>query len=191
MTELLLGCGFQRKKQARIPGDDIEWKDLVTLDHNPDCKPDLFCNLDDDDLWVCLALTCQGEKVTESGELKENFFTEVHAYEVLEHLGRQGDFVSFFSTFNNIYRILVPGGLLFATCPSPRSVWAWGDPGHTRVIQQESLVFLDQSQYTFSLGKSPMSDYRNWWKGDFQTISSTDDGTTHRFILKAVKPVRI
>jgi hypothetical protein len=191
MTELLLGCGFQRKKQARRPGDDDEWKDLVTLDHNPNCKPDLHCDLNTI-LWQCRALTSQGEKVLNENELlREDFFAEVHAYEVLEHLGFQGDVPSFFGTFNNLYRILVPDGLLFATCPSPRSSWLWGDPGHCRVIQKESLMFLDQSQYTFGLGKSPMSDYRNWWKGDFQAMSATDDGTTHRFVLKAIKPARI
>jgi len=56
-------------------------------------------------------------------QIREDFFDEVHAYEVLEHLGRQGDYRSFFATFANIYRVLVPGGLLLATVPSRYSGW--------------------------------------------------------------------
>lgn len=203
MSELLLGCGHSRKKQACIPGALLEWNDLVTLDSNELCNPDIVCNLnpsfDTGNWWV------HGyEKYEQSPyfvrpvnqtwnylEFKENIFDEVHAYEVLEHLGKQGDIQSFFSTFANIYRILVPDGLLFATCPSRFSPWLWGDPGHTRAIQQESLIFLDQGQYKFQLGKTAMSDYRNDWKGDFKCLSSTDDRTFHRFVLQAIKPARL
>src|SRR3546814_6014455 len=74
-------------------------------------------------------------------------FDEVHAYEVLEHLGSQGDFRSFFAHFGEIYRALKDGGILFATVPAWDSVWAWADPSHRRVIAPETLVFLDQTQY--------------------------------------------
>src|ERR1700677_377234 len=199
MSELLLGCGYRWDKIAKAPGKLAEWDDLVTLDINPDCKPDLQCDLNDP-YWCCRPLTSRGEravakyiddKTCVNNELHENYFSEVHAYEVLEHLGQQGDITSFFHAFDNIYRILIPNGLLFATCPSIRSNWLWGDPGHRRVIQKESLIFLDQSQYTLQIGKTPMSDYRNTWKSDFQILSSTDDGQFHRFVLQAIKPARI
>jgi hypothetical protein len=190
MTELLLGCGHSRKKQAHVPGTSIDWEDLITLDNNANCKPDIHCNLDTE-LWPCMALNSHGERATIGTQLQENYFAEVHAYEVLEHLGRQGDIGSFFSTFANIYRILLPGGYLFGTTPSVRSSWLWGDPGHRRTIQKESLIFLDQGQYVFQISKTPMSDYRDDWKGDFQIMSSTDDGTFHRFALQAIKPARI
>jgi hypothetical protein len=207
MTELLLGCGHVRDKRAYNPcmiglehyafepgSGNLYWENLVTLDINPNCKPDLQCDLDNEH-WYCRATNSIGEKCVQwehrPAPLLDSFFTEVHAYEVLEHLGRQGDATSFFNTFYNIWRILVPDGLLFATCPSRRSPWAWGDPGHTRVIQPESLVFLDQSQYTQQLGKTPMTDYRNRWRGDFQIMSSTDNGKTHRFVLQAIKPSRL
>ena len=176
MTELLIGCGHSRKKQARVPGTSDDWNNLVTLDINEACSPDIVCDLNQEQ-WF------------DHGGF-ESSFEEVHAYEVLEHLGRQGDITSFFSTFYNIWRILVPDGYLFATCPSRHSPWAWGDPGHTRIISPESLIFLDQGQYNFQLGKTAMSDYRAEWKGDFQCVSSTDDRTFHRFVLKAIKPAR-
>lgn len=194
MSELLLGCGHSRKKRFRVPGTSEDWEDLVTLDINPDCKPDLVCNLE---TFCVHDATDKGLNFITSGRdnrghfvIKSDQFAEVHAYEVLEHLGRQGDITSFFNTFNHIYRILIPGGYLFATCPSIRSVWAWGDPGHTRAIQEESLIFLDQGQYTDQIGKTSMSDYRYIWKGDFKILSSTDDGTFHRFVLQAIKPAR-
>jgi Methyltransferase domain len=194
MTELLLGCGHTRDKRACHPEKFLEWDNLVTLDINPDCKPDLQCDLSNEH-WYCRAMTSIGEKCVQwehrAAPLLDNFFTEVHAYEVLEHLGTQGDYASFFNTFDNIWRILVPGGLLFATCPSRRSAWAWGDPGHTRLIQPETLAFLDQSEYAFQVGKTSMTDYRHIWRRDFKCMSSTDDGETHRFVLQAIKPARL
>jgi hypothetical protein len=193
MTELLLGCGHSRVKQAHNPGTSTDWENLVTLDSNGDCKPDLHCNLNDS-FWLARAMNSIGEKCLmhphERSAIQNDFFSEVHAYEVLEHLGTQGDYASFFHTFYNIWRVLINGGILFATCPSRHSAWAWGDPGHTRLIQPESLVFLDQNQYTVQLGKTPMTDYRSVWKGDFKILSSIDDRQCHRFVLEAVKPAR-
>jgi hypothetical protein len=176
--QLLLGCGHSREKRMGWPGRDWnrEWEDLITLDNNPDCKPDIIFDLS---CWDWNA-----------PKLKENFFDEIHAYEILEHLGAQGDANSFFTTFFNLYRLLVPGGLVFATTPSRYSGWLWGDPGHTRAIIPESLSFLDQSNYA-ECGRTTRSDYRSIWKGDFKTLHSSDaDKQTHAFILQAIKPAR-
>jgi SAM-dependent methyltransferase len=118
-------------------------------------------------------------------------FDRVHAYEVLEHLGQQGDASSFFAHFGEAYRILKPGGYLAATCPSWKSMWAWGDPSHRRVLTAGSLVFLDQTEYQRQVGKTAMSDFRWLWKGDFELAFGQDDGEAFRFILRAVKPSRI
>ena len=187
MVELLLGCGHQRKKLACLLGSSPEWTDLVTLDNNYDCSPDIICDLNTS-YWKAFR-TKRSQFFDDAWFFKESMFNEVHAYEVLEHLGTQGDAESFFSTFYNIWHVLVDGGHLFATCPSRHSPWLWGDPGHTRVIHSESLIFLDQENYK-QLGKTAMSDYRSQWKGDFKIINSTDDGTWHLFVLQAVKPVR-
>jgi hypothetical protein len=117
-------------------------------------------------------------------------FDEVHAYQVLEHLGQQGDVLSFFATFNEIWQALKPGGHLFAMVPSIKSRWCWGDPSHKRVIQPESLVFLDQEEYHKQVGHNSMSDFRHIWKGDFSVEHSEDDGNDHTFVLKAHKPAR-
>jgi SAM-dependent methyltransferase len=123
--------------------------------------------------------------------LEDDMFDEVHAYEILEHLGRQGDVVSFFQTFGEIWRILRPKGVLCATVPDWKSMWAWGDPSHTRVITSGSLVFLDQTEYQKQVGVTPMSDFRSIWKGDFMRIGQQTRGENFIFCLEAQKPARL
>lgn len=173
--QLLLGCGHSRDRRVSMDGA-TEFTNLTTLDISPRTNPDFIWDL---------------EKYP--WPFEPNTFDEVHAYEVLEHLGRQGDYLSFFKCFSEIWHILKPNGLLCATCPSMTSRWAWGDPGHTRIIAHESLVFLDQCQYISQLdgvNKTPMTDYRNIYKADFAMSLSQDDGESFRFILTAVKPSR-
>ncbi len=191
MKELLLGCGHSRDRKIFVPGSDKrEWENLYTLDNNKTCKPDLLCNIDLE-TWHISECSLHGQFATDGrGRLKDNFFDEIHAYEVLEHLGRQGEVHSFFSTFYNIYSLLCPFGFLFCSVPSYHSVWLWGDPGHRRVIQPQSLVFLDQTEYAKQLGNTAMSDYRNIWRGDFKPIWGKDNNETFFFILQAIKPAR-
>lgn len=171
--ELLIGCGSMRDK--RLTCDKThEWDDLTTLDYNADHNPDVYWDLN------MLPLP-----------FKPDTFDEIHAYEVLEHLGSQGDYKSFFALFSELHRILKPDGHLMATCPSRHSVWAYGDPSHTRIIQAESLIFLSQPHYTENVGKNSMSDFRSIYKADFEIMFAEDDKETVRFIIKAIKPSRI
>jgi SAM-dependent methyltransferase len=167
--ELLIGCGSNHTKRLATDGTK-GWDNLTTLDYNSDHNPDVVHDL----MTLPLPFVC-------------NEFDEVHAYEVLEHLGQQGDYKLFFAQFSEFWRLLKPNGHLLATCPSRNSVWAWGDPSHTRIMQLEQLVFLSQRQYREQVGKTPMSDFRNIYKADFETMDQDDDGETIRFVLKAIK----
>ena len=171
MLELLIGCGNSRRKKLGF--EKLEWDNLVTMDHDPNCGADILHDLDETP-WP----------------VEDDKFDEVHAYEVLEHLGQQGDWRAFFRHFGEIYRVLKPGGMLFATCPSYKSMWAWGDPSHTRVITSGSLMFLSQRQYKEQVGTTAMTDFRNIWKGDFEAEHIEDDGERITFALKAIKPPR-
>lgn len=171
--QLLIGCGSRREKLVAWPGSEA-WTDLVTLDINERHRPDVVHDLERLPLPF------------DSGA-----FDEVHAYEVLEHIGQQGDYLSFFALFSELWRILEPDGFVMATCPSASSRWAWGDPGHRRIISNESLVFLSQDQYSRQVGRTPMTDYRFCYRADFDTVHSRDDGATFSFALRAVKPSRI
>jgi predicted SAM-dependent methyltransferase len=167
--ELLIGCGSYHKKLMASDGTN-EWSNLTTLDYNEDHKPDVC--------WDLMELPLP---------FKDEEFDEIHAYEVLEHLGQQGDYKLFFAQFSEFWRLLKPNGHFLATCPSRNSVWAYGDPSHTRIMQLEQLVFLSQDQYKKQVGKTPMSDFRNIYKADFETVYQEDDGEAIRFVLKAIK----
>lgn len=173
--QLLIGCGASRAKKLYLKGNEA-WEDLVTLDVNPMHTPNVVHDL------TVLPLPFENDT-----------FSEIHAYEVLEHTGAQGDYKFFFAQFAEFWRILQPKGVLFATCPSRHSVWAWGDPSHTRVMQKEQLMFLCQPSYT-QVGKNPMSDFRYIYQADFDVIMMQEERAEEgalRFALRAVKPARL
>lgn len=190
--ELLLGCGHKRDKRMFPDPTRPAWENLVTLDSNADCKPDVIGDLES---W---GKTVAPVAWKDSGPLGGTTYAwplgevdEIHAYEVLEHLGRQGDYAHFFRFFTFVWHLLNNGGYFCATVPTRYSPWLWGDPGHRRAILQETLIFLNQPEYTRQCGVTSMSDYRFCYKADFDIVSSHDDRTTHAFILRAVKPSRI
>ena len=167
-TELLIGCGNTRKKQLSLPDKGHEWQDLVTLDMDPDCKPDVEWDLNHIPY-----------------PFEDNTFEEIHAYEVLEHYGQQGDWKAFFAHFSEFHRILKPGGMFFGVVPTWDSAWAWGDPGHTRVINTGTLSFLQQEIYERDIGDSAMTDYRHSYKVDFEVEGAQETNGRLCFVLVA------
>ena len=177
--ELLLGCGYKKEKRIVVPGTPSQWQNLTTVDVNPRCRPDVVADLNTEG-WYCT-----------TGIERYYAYDEIHAYEVLEHLGSQGDFQHFFRTFQNLWDLLKDGGYLCATTPSRHSPWLWGDPGHRRAILPESLVFLDQTEYTRQVDKTSMSDYRECYTADFRIVHSQENLYTHTFVLQAIRASRL
>jgi cyclopropane fatty-acyl-phospholipid synthase-like methyltransferase len=149
--ELVIGAG-NRIQKIVFPADKFEFEDVTTLDIDPDCKPDVLWDLNVRPL-----------------PFEDNTFDEIHAYEVLEHLGKQGDYKGFFEEFGEYWRILKPGGYLIASTPVTE-MHRWGDPGHTRHINESTLSFLSQKIYNTGVGKTAMTDYRSIWKKDFDIV---------------------
>lgn len=175
--ELLIGCGNRMDKEIKFQFVPQTFQNLTRLDIDPDCKPDVVHDLN------VLPLP-----------FPDNHFNEIHAVDILEHTGQQGDWRFFFAQFSEFWRILKPGGYFVGACPKWDSVWAWSDPGHTRMISTHSLIFLDQSGYG-QVGTTPMTDYRHVYKANFRTMVTTEDvpnGPGHSedkwgFVLRAVK----
>lgn len=170
--ELLIGAGSNLAKKLSVPGRE-QWDELVTLDINPDHKPDVVHDLTKRPL-----------------PFEDNTFDEIHAYEVLEHLGQQGDWRAFFDEWSEWWRILKHGGILFGTSPHWSSPWCWGDPGHTRVVSGEAFAFLIQPQYDEQIGKTAMTDYRFVYKADFDCAFAEVRGENFIYAMQAVKPSR-
>jgi SAM-dependent methyltransferase len=117
-------------------------------------------------------------------------FDEIHAYEVLEHLSRQGDWRFFFAEWSEYWRILKPGGKFYGSVPALDSPWLWGDPSHTRALSIESFTFLDQGEYARQAGVTAMTDFRSVYRADFSVESAGFKDQRLFFILAAVKPSR-
>ncbi len=95
-------------------------------------------------------------------------FDEIHAYEILEHFGMQGDYKSFFREFGEYWRILKEKGLMVISCPMWDSPWSFGDPGHCRVLPKEIFAFLTEDHYEqIKKDDNSCSDYialvNGWW----------------------------
>lgn len=165
--ELLIGCGNSRKKQLALPELGEEWRDVVTLDMDPACNPDVTWDLNHMPL-----------------PFEDGTFEEIHAYEVLEHFGQQGDWKAFFDHFTEFHRLLKPGGRFFGVVPTWDSPWTWGDPGHTRVINAGTLSFLQQAVYDEDIGDTAMTDYRSYYKVDFEVEGMQETNERFCFVLK-------
>jgi 2-polyprenyl-3-methyl-5-hydroxy-6-metoxy-1,4-benzoquinol methylase len=146
---LLLGAGNAKRLPVRFRPTDPD-EQIISLDIDPNSKPDIIHDLN------VLPYPFQ-----------DNEFDQIHAYEVMEHLGQQGDWKFFFKQFEELARILKPECGLVICSPKCTSVWLWGDPGHTRYIGPEQMTFLDQGNYVLQIGKTTMTDYRHFYKADW------------------------
>ena len=162
MKSLLLGCGNNRQKKIWMGEENKNWSgDLVTVDMNPDCKPDLIWDLDKHPL-----------------PFPDETFDEIGMYDVLEHLGRQGDWRGFFDEFADYWRLLKPGGVFGIIVPINAD--SLSDPGHTRFFSKTQFGFLNQNFYRDNLEKgTQVTDYRWFWKKSFDILHNEAIETHH------------
>lgn len=145
-TVLHLGSGRVGRNLPEYPDARI-----ITLDADARLEPDLVC-----------VLGCNNIR------LIDNIVDVAVAHHVLEHIGRQGDTREWFHFWEELYRVLKPGGLLHFESPLASSTWAWADPSHTRALTPESFVFFDQDAYR--IAGSNISPFRI--RCDFERIGN-------------------
>ena len=78
-----------------------------------------------------------------------NAFGSVSAFDFLEHVPRvlmtrdgTQTFSPFISVMNEIWRVLAPGGLLYALTPAYPSPAAFQDPTHVNIITEETHTYF-------------------------------------------------
>lgn len=168
---VILGAGNNKTLKLMPKGTEQDARDITTIDIDPATRPDHVMDLNN---------------ITRHW-FPENSVDEFHAYEVLEHIGMQGNWRGFFHEFNCYWHFLKPGGVFLASVPRWDGKWAWSDPGHTRVISPGTLSFLSQKVYEKDVGRTTMTDYRAVYHGDFELIHSATDDDSFYFGLKAIK----
>ncbi len=92
----------------------------------------------------------------------DNFFASVSAFDYLEHVPRilldstgKNTFFPFINLMNEIWRVLTPGGLLYALTPAYPSPAAFQDPTHVNIITSETHQYFcgenpDAGMYGFN-----------------------------------------
>lgn len=82
--------------------------------------------------------------ITKHWPFDDNFFDEIHAYHVLEHVQ---DLVF---VLNEAFRVLLPGGLFRIRVPWFNGEWAHGDPTHVRFFDHNSFSIFSDWYYRYT-----------------------------------------
>lgn len=160
MKSLLLGCGRNRQKKVRL-NTSPDWAgELVTLDMNPNCGADVVWDLEQRPL-----------------PFPDEEFDEIGAFDVLEHIGKIGDWRGYFEEFAEYWRLLKPGGLFFILVPTGPDADA--DPGHTRYFGRNWFGFLSQKFYE----NPSVTDYRWFYKLNFDVVLCDDYEGHHLAVI--------
>lgn len=165
MESLLLGAGQSRTKKLCQNNNPFWLGKLTRLDMNPASCPDVLWDLEQ------RPLPFESER-----------FDEMAAYDVLEHIGKQGDWRGWFDEFSEYHRILKPGGIFGIIVPI--GVDAFADPGHTRFIHANHFLMLNQKWYSQRIEQGvATTDYRFYWKLNFEIEFMNAESGHHLAVL--------
>jgi predicted SAM-dependent methyltransferase len=125
-NKLNMGCGFNRL--------DGYWN----VDVEPKCNPDEVVNLE----------------VT-PWPYEDNFFEQIHASNILEHLGRTSS--AFTNVIKEMYRVSMHGATWTIQVPHHRCDIQFDDYTHIRALTPKTFRMFDQ-QYNFESIEKKLSD---------------------------------
>jgi len=169
---LLVGCGDSWDKRISFSSDkgndspETEFEgEVTTVDHCRAVGPDIVADLD-------VLPYDMGEG-----------YDEIHAYEILEHCGAQGDAEFFFGQFNEFHRMLKTDGLMMITVPLWNTAVAWGVPDHKRVMPLCLFGFLEESYYE-NVGKPGYADYRHLLEGYWEIVFWKSQDSSMSLVLR-------
>lgn len=170
---LLIGCGNSREKKVFTYGSQ-EWVgELTTIDMNPNCGA--HWNLD-------LSMYFGQGNYANKLPFDDESFDELAAYDSLEHWGQQGNWRQWFNEMAEYHRILKPGGEFGIIVPIGGDMFA--DPGHTRFFGANHFRMLSQQFYADALAQGlQITDYRWFWKHDFETAFMENMGGHHLAVI--------
>lgn len=162
---VLLGAGYSRAKKIATT-DEPDWVgELITVDMNPASNPSILWDLDEHPL-----------------PFEDSSADEIHAYDCLEHLGRQGDWKGWLKECADYHRILKPGGKLCVLVPIGADALA--DPGHTRFFSANWFGFLCEEFYERNLAAgAPVTDYRWAFDYRFKMVFCEEQGGHHLAVI--------
>jgi len=88
-----------------------------------------------------------------SEDICANHFDKVILRHVFEHVR------NVIPMMEEIYRLLKPGGTVEITCPYWTSIWAWGDIGHVRAVNEMTFIWFSKEHYEENRKKNTTCSY--------------------------------
>lgn len=155
---LLLGSGTSREKKLAIPGTprNFDGCELITIDMDPNCKPTILWDFD--------------EHKGLPPHFDPDTIDEIHAYDSLEHWGKQGDWRGWFAEMEAYWKMLKVGGHFFIIVPTGEDRFT--DPGHTRFISTNYFHVMSERFYKERAARGEHGgDYRWYWKYNFNVLA--------------------
>jgi hypothetical protein len=142
MIVLNLGCGINRTKFDGNPFPD----GTIHIDHNAEVGATIVAELEH---GIPEGYTVYDGDADMEGKFHSlvNCVDEIHAYHLIEHIGRMGETEVWFDFWRSCWKALKPGGMMYVVAPYYLHECAIGDPTHTRLIAPQTFHFLNRDSY--------------------------------------------
>ena len=132
-----------RPKTGHVTKVDSDFRDISKANDGKLLRLDLACgNAKREGFWgVDVSKDTQADKIMDlekyPWDFKDNSVFEINVSHYLEHVLNLPRFME------EIYRILIPGGLVSIACPYYSSMRATQDPTHKNMISENTFLYYD------------------------------------------------